>query len=220
MPPSKIFPDFSSYPSQHARRSYVLRCLVDMAKDGTLYLTDCLAQPEPIRTLVCECILGHSIGPDHNQRAGEFVPQELLDYRVHIVSIPHMVPVSEDLPDGTTRVRYLEKKDQPIVFPFGVEVFDEGMTYHAAKQTRDAFADVQQWRKRWVNTESNDVSLPLQQAFWCLREYGENVVRARSRRLQRSKWRVREIKPGTQPTAEEPRRGPGRPRRADGEVTA
>lgn len=219
MPPSRIFPEFDSYPSRHAQRSYVLRVLVDLAKTGVLYLTDCLAQPEPIRSFVCECILGHAVGPDNTQRAGEFVPQELLDYRVRVVSIPHMAQVDEEMPDGSTRSRYVEKKDQPIHFPFGVEVLDEGMTYAAAKQTRDAFANVQQWRKRWIDTGSTDVQLPLQQAFWCLREYGENVKRARSRRLQRIAWRVREVRPSA--GSDEPRRGPGRPRKEQaGEVVA
>ena len=218
---TNLFPEISQQPSRHAQRQYVLRTLVEMANAGTLYLTDCLAHPEPIRTYVCECILGHTIGPDNVHKAGEFVPQELLDYRVHCISIPHMAQVDEEMPDGTTRSRMVEKRDQPISFIYGMEVLDEGLTYAAAKQTRAAFANVQQWRKRWVSTGKTDVSLPLQQAFWLLRAQGENVKRARSRRLQRSTWKVREVRP--QPKAadgDEPqRRGPGRPRK-DSEVTA
>ena len=216
MPVTNLFPEISQYPSRHAQRQYVLRNLVDMAKAGTLYLTDCLAHPEPIRTFVAECILGHAIGVDNLQRAGEFVPQELLDYRVRIVSIPHMAQVDEDMPDGTTRSRMVEKRDLPISFVAGTEVLDESMTYAAAKQTMPAFSSAQQWRKRWINTESTDVRLPLQQAFWCLRDQGENVKRARSKRLQRVTWKVRELRPGV---GDETRRGPGRPRK-DTEATA
>ncbi len=191
-----------------------MRALVEMANAGTLYLTDCLAQPEPIRTYVGDCLLGYNVDAQtHLQKQGEFIPHELASYRVRVVSIPHMVQTSEEKPDGSTLTRFEEQSDVPITFRMGSEVVDEAMTYDAAKQHLDVWSDTVRVKPRYVETGRTDTTLTLQEAVWCLRQHGENVKRARSRRLQRRCWRVREVRPGQEP--QQAKRGPGRPRKEE-----
>jgi hypothetical protein len=198
-----LFPEFKDQNTHIKQRSYVMRRLKEMAADGTLYLTDALNHAKPIPDLVGMCILGHEIQHGGVFREGRNVPAELKSYQVRVVAIPHVIQKDTLTPEGHTQSR-LEEVVTAITFKAGEESVDEETSYEASKEIGDAYAELQHVRPIIVETGKTDVTLPLDQALWCLRQQGANIRRAKSLRLQRKLWLVREVPPGEQPDASRP----------------
>lgn len=218
MPPKKLFPKFAEQPTVSARRNYVMRELVALAASGDLYLTDVFAQGEPIRSIAGDCILGFKMRRE-DRVGGAKIPPELRSYRVRIRAIPHMVQVDRDQPDGTTHTTW-EERTTPITFRFGSEDLDETLEYEAARQVMDVYSSADHVRPAYVETGETDVTLPLDQAWWCLKEQGRNVRRAVGKKRQRTWWKCEEVRPGTKSEADKgaKKRGPGSPSKASGEA--
>lgn len=218
-PRKNLFPEFDDAPTVRARRQYVARRLVELAEAGELFVTDIFAHGPAVSTLAGEVILGQ----DHDQSGAMVaakVPRSLLNYTVRVRSIPWMKQFDTENEDGSTSSRFREVKDEPIAFQVAAEEEeDDGMTYESARDSgMRAWGDMQvRYRKVWVHTGKTLVDLDLDQAWWCLRQYGKYVKHASSRRAQRNLWRCEEVHPSEYQDAPK-KRGPGRPRKEAQEV--
>lgn len=198
-----LFPRFGEMPSYRAQREYVQERLVEMAQAKALCLTDCMAQRPPIPDLVCEVILGHDYGPDRTQRQGIYVPHELQAATVRLVSIPCKVQVDEEQDDGTVRSKYVTKR-LPISFACGARTTGTSGTLEAARAVERPWAELEWQQEVWHHTGEHDVRLPVAQAIWALKQYGQDVKNARGKVRQLNRWRLREVRLGEEiaPTVE------------------
>ena len=206
---SKIFPEIETHKTRSERRSYIKACLVEMARDGTLFLTECLndlSRGPEIPQLVAEVILGHAIGQDGYQRHGLPVPQELLLYQVRISAIPYL-KVYPSEKRGQLPTEKIER--QPIWYKMPPDPTEDDI------RTEGGWAQgSQRWKPNVINTGKMEIDLPLQHAVYCLRQGGKGVKTAKSVRLQEQYWRCEEIHPSkVKSVDEEPKRGPGRPKK-------
>jgi hypothetical protein len=224
MPPKdlhKLFPDARQFGNYTALRKYVSQRLVDMANAGTLFLTDCLNQGEPVNSIVGDVILGYAIENQEHQ-TGQHVPLELEEYRVKIRAIPHLVQIDIEHPDGSFSSRF-EEQVTPIAYRLGSEQADDSDVYPAARLhnvgagNRDGTPMIS-YRPRIIETGKTEVTLPLKHAVWCLRGQGKNVKRAVRRAVQRLWWNVEEVPPWEVKPVEE-KRGPGRPKKQQPQVS-
>lgn len=205
----RLFPAFGSQPGYPQQRQYVLRQLEEMAKSGTLFITDIIGCGEPIKTIAGECILGIRRENGNMRQVGlPGISKVLMGYTVRIRAIDHLVQHDQTMPDGTIQSRF-EMETTPITFRYGSQPLDESMTYQAAQQSGAIHhTDMAQVERIYMDTGETEVELPLDQAWWCLREQGKNCARAASQRRQNAIWKVEEIRPDA-------KRGPGRPRKTE-----
>jgi hypothetical protein len=195
-----LFPQFYRYGGD-GRREYLSRELVKMARDGTLFLTDILNQAKPIPDTAGQIILGHAI-ENHHFMAGKRIPPELLDYRVRIKSRNGL---------SIRWCRDMVKGEEISGRHPGVGGFRPGdagspdvpVTYHRVAE-------------EWVDTEQQDVTLRLQDAWIALKANGAFCRPAKRASVQAKQWWFEEVRPTPTATPAPPPAEPATPSKRRG----
>lgn len=194
--PARLFPEFYRMNTDHARWDYCARELERMARDGTLYLTDVLLQPDRIRDTASDVIMGVML---INRTQQPRRPSVFLEsYKVRIRSLTGenikwergIVP-GESIGKGATTGLGIERADAPIAV-------------HRAESEVEEL-------------ESTDAMLTLREAMFCLKQAGKYVRRAKSARLQATQWKYEEVRPEASTKADEP--APKAPRKSFAEAS-
>lgn len=175
----ELFPQIHRYVGPR-RRQYVEETMVELAKAGTLCVTDLMNQAQPVADLAGQVILGQEI-IDHKQKLGKRVPRELSTYQVRVRSLNgETVKWCRDMVPGAPiqkgRAEYYDGQDKPLA---AYRVMEE-----------------------WVDTEQCDVMLDLPDAWLCLRQTGKFCRRCPREARQAKEWKCEEVRP--EPKGEEP----------------
>jgi hypothetical protein len=197
------------------RRAYVRDRLAEMAAAGDLFVTECLAIGDPIRTHVLQAIMGHDVDAKGVFRKGRPVPHALKQATVKLRSLKRLREDGVVWEHGTARPNYVEQQE-PILIKLPAEESD-ALTEEQAQTAGVPATDATQAIPQELRFDGTEADVPLAEACMGLTQGGAWVRRARSARMQHFLWRIEEIPPEKQADEEDPqpqpKRGPGRPRK-------
>ena len=208
---TELFPEYDSYEhnTDGKRRGYVARRLVEMAESGELFLTECLALGDPIRTHVLQAIMGHAVRNKRYEkglRTREGVA--LAGVTVKLESLPRLREDGVVWENGAARPNYVESREHlSIKLP---AIDSDLMSKDDAREAGVAATDAPMAIPQVMDLGVHEADVPLAEAAMGLMQSGAFVRRARSGRMQHFLWRLREVHPTE---AKPEKRGPGRPRK-------
>jgi hypothetical protein len=100
--------DFTARRGYAERRNYVMERMVSLAREEKLYLTGLMILGPNVKDIVGDIIFGRSI-QNNQQRSGEYVPQEIEDYKVSLITYKEFESGKKDAKSG------IEWKDGRII---------------------------------------------------------------------------------------------------------
>jgi len=193
------FPDIAAYPSQAAIQNYVLRQLVDLARRGEMFLTELLPsrRQHPGATFAIGNIIGgQELSASGLLRPMHSVPRELRDARVTIRSVPFLRSVDRREPDGRVvfshmaphvdTVRWSDRRPLADSSPEKAEARALGLDNLVT-------GDAATWQTYLVDTGKTEISLPMREAWLCLKSAGAYCQPAKRSQTRASLWRFREV---------------------------
>jgi len=193
----RLFPDFGALNSYQRQRAYVVNEMITLCEAKTFSITECKQYGDPIWTLVCEVILGHTYDADGVSEKGAPLPQVIKDYRIRIKAIEHAVVIEQRGSDG--RMSSTQKWEiEPITFANGSRRVLERQWMEKSEALLAEGVGVShedRYEKDIIETGKTEIDLPIDQALYCLKEQGKDVCPAESTRLKDAYWKVREVLP-------------------------
>lgn len=181
----ELFPRARDY-RRESLRAYVEEIMVDLAERGELVLTDLFNQPQHLRNLAGQVILGDYIDFDDDnksKRDTSRIPLAISEYTVKVRSRtdrPKLGPDGE--PTGVTA------EPIPIHWKKGMEP-RKVKSYQAVPGGKTgAVGQVRRVEEVQYTTGKTEVTLPIAHAWNCLRQHGKYCRHATKERTRQKLW--------------------------------
>tara|TARA_Y100000310_G_scaffold295741_1_gene327375 strand:- start:1468 stop:2223 length:756 start_codon:yes stop_codon:yes gene_type:complete len=196
-----LFPQWVFWESRSRQDQfeYIKVRMIELALEKSLSVTDLHRQPKPIPDYAGMIILGQEYGAENEMVMTPYVPMELADYRVRILSRDRIIVKVDSLDKDAKRTE--EKIKESISWKIGREpagffsVARGGGKGGACQVYRDTYME--------FGEDVHDYTFNLPTAWRILHQAGAHCVKAARKDKQERLWKYEEVMPEVKPSSGE-----------------